>query len=555
MILIGGLLLSEMAKGEVADETREKARYYFTQGSIEASAERMPQAFEYFKRAYELDLSYGDAAFTYGGQRLFVRNDTLQRENELMRSLEMMRGYVDSNPLDLYATQMYGYMSTALDTVEEAIRVYEATYELMPRETQLLKLLSEAYMRTMKGKEALGSLERYEAIEGKSNEVSLKKITLMLAMQDTVGAVEEVESLIRLNPRDPYSRILKGNLYEVTGNPDSVIKAYKEAERLAPDNGSVKMSLANYYRERGDSVMLDNMIYEALLSEDLELEDKLGILADYLQKLLDEQGDKSRGDHLFEVLKQQYAHEPQVMEMAARYAGAKGAYNEAVEAINYAIDMDPGNEIYWLMLLSFELTDGRTEDAVKDYERAKEHLEPTLRLKRLYSAAVSLLSDTEEAEGLIRTLLAEAGAPEERSDSFRRSLDYDSLEYVSSLYCILGDLYYKRGEPDKGFDEYETSLYFLPDNVLALNNYAYFLSEEDRELEKAKKMSRRALELSEDNPTYLDTYAWILYKMGEYREAKEYIDLATEKAFEMEEENEEYEKHKAAIYEAVNGME
>ena len=534
----------------IVSPERGKARYYFLQGSIEASAQNMERAYEYFKKAYESDPTFHDAAFTYGSQRLFLRTDTLQTEPELLRSLKMMQEYVDENPRDLYATRLYGYVSMALDTLDESIRVYERSYGLMPKETQLLQMLADSYMRKMDSGKALETLEKYEGIEGKSQDISLKKITIRLAEKDTVGAIAEVENLIASNPRDPYGLIMKGNLYEVVGNQDSVVKAYKDAEVLAPDNGAVKMSLAQYYRNVGDSVMLDNMIYEALLSEDFELEDKIGILGEYLQKLLDEEGDKSRGDHLFSVLQSQYPHEPDVLEMAARYAGAKGDFAGAAEAIGYAIDMDPANENYWLMLLSYEMTEKKYADAVKDYVRAREHLEPSLRLKNLYAASASMLEDKAEGERIIGELLEEVMPPlSEDKDLTRKSLDYDGLQWVSSLYCMLGDLHYKSGEPEKAFEEYETSLYFIADNPLTLNNYAYFLSEEGRELERAKKMSRRVLELVENNPTYLDTYAWILYKMGDYREALEYIELALEMAKEQGDDNEEYQLHYEAIKE------
>ncbi|MCH5224997.1 MAG: hypothetical protein J1D77_03315 [Muribaculaceae bacterium] len=543
------------AQGETDLARRQKARYYFLQGSLEASRQEMAKAYEYFKRAYELDPGYGDAGFTYGSQRLFLRTDTMQSEPELLRSLRMMQEYVDANPRDLYATQLYGYLTTALDTVEESVRVYENTYNILPGETQLLQAMADAYMRRMEPGKAIEALERYEGIEGKSKDISLKKITFKLADKDTVGALQEADLLIEAHPGDPYARILKGNLYEVVGNMDSVVKAYKEAEALAPENGAVKMSLAQYYRATGDSVMLDNMVYSALLSEDLELEDKLGILGDYLQKLLDEEGDRKRGDHLFSVLQSQYLHEPQVLEMSARYEAAKGDYAAAGEAIGYAIDVDPTNENYWLMLVSFDMMDKNYEGAVKNYNKAKEYLEPSQSLKNLYSASASMLEDSQEAERIIRELLSEPplGLTED-DDTLRHRLDYEGLQWASSLYCILGDIYYKRGEADKAFAEYEKSLYFLPDNALTLNNYAYFLSEEGRELEKAKKMSHRVLELVDNNPTYLDTYAWILYKIGEYENALTFMEEALQMAEEQGDDNEEYHTHFEAIKGAIEGL-
>lgn len=518
----------------------------------------LDRAYEYFKKAYELDPSYKDAAFTYGSQRLFLQTDTLQSGNELSKSLGMIREYVDVNPRDVYATQMYGYVATALDTVEEAIRVYENTYRLLPKETQLLQQLSDSYIRLMKTREAINALERYESIEGKSKEVTLKKITYLIAEGDTIGATTEAEELVKAHPTDPYSLLLKGNLYELIGNRDSVFNAYKAAERLAPENGAVKMSLAQYYRAEGDSVMLDNMIYEALLSEDFELEDKIGILGDYLQKLIDDEGDRKRGDHLFSVIQDQYPHEPDVLDMAARYAGAKGDYKEAAESIGYAIDMDPTNERYWMMLFSFEITDNDYEAVVRDYEKAKKYVTPTMQMKNLYSASVSMLDDSEKAKSIIGDLLIEtdprlnpATSTADDRKNVRSKLNYDNLVWVSSLYCILGDLNYKAGKAEDGFEEYEKSLYFLYDNSLTLNNFAYFLSEEGNDLDKAETMSRKAMELNPNNPTYIDTYAWILYKLGEYQKALEYMEKALELAGEEAAGNEEYQKHLEAIKKAL----
>ena len=61
---------------------------------------------------------------------------------------------------------------------------------------------------------------------------------------------------------------------------------------------------------------------------------------------------------------------------------------------------------------------------------------------------------------------------------------------------------------------------------MVLNNYAYFLSLEGRDLERALAMAGRAIVLEENNPTYLDTYAWVLYRLGRYDEAKKTMQQA-----------------------------
>ena len=79
---------------------------------------------------------------------------------------------------------------------------------------------------------------------------------------------------------------------------------------------------------------------------------------------------------------------------------------------------------------------------------------------------------------------------------------------------------------NKCYAAYDKSLALLYDNHLVLNNYAYFLSEEERRLEDAERMSARAIELSTSNPTYLDTYAWVLFKLRRVADAKRYMQQA-----------------------------
>lgn len=107
------------------------------------------------------------------------------------------------------------------------------------------------------------------------------------------------------------------------------------------------MALANFYKNIGDSVAFDNKMYEALLSEDFIQEEKIAILEEYLQSLLNDKSDTGRVYHLFSVLMEQYPHEPAVLDLAARYSGAKGDYKDAEEQIGYAIDLDPANVAYW----------------------------------------------------------------------------------------------------------------------------------------------------------------------------------------------------------------
>lgn len=514
---------------------RQKARYYYFEGARKQAEGNMPQAYEYYKKAFMTDSSYVEAASAYGMNRLMVKTDTMQSGTELMNSLRLMRSYIDRYPADEYESRSYAFVASRLDTLPEAIRVYERLDSLRPGNGVNLLQLSDAYMASQQPDKALAALDRFEQSEGKSPQLSLKKMSFMLAKGDTLAAVAEADSLIASNPREPSFRILKGNLYEVIGNNDSTLAAFKEAERISPDNGSAKLALANYYKSAGDSVAYDTKLYETLLSEDFELGDKLSLLSEYLQTLLDDSSDTARGDHLFSVLSEQYPHEPAVLDLAARYSGAKGDFKDAEEQIEYAIDLDPANIEYWGSLMRFQLADDRGADAVATYRRALKHVDPTEPLKLLYASAATLAKDYGEAEKaygeLIHSLHPGLPLTDSITDRKIRSVfSYEGLSRMNSLYTMLGDMYYSSGDLEKTFKAYDNALYFMPTSPMTLNNYAYFLAENGGDIDRAEKMSREAIDQEPDNETYLDTYAWVLFKKKNYKEALEYQNKALEAA-------------------------
>ena len=97
---------------------------------------------------------------------------------------------------------------------------------------------------------------------------------------------------------------------------------------------------------------------------------------------------------------------------------------------------------------------------------------------------------------------------------------------VSDFYQMIGDLYHEKRKNDLAYAAYDSSLVYNPDNIGTLNNYAYYLSLERRDLDKAEEMSYKTVKAEPHNSTYLDTYAWILFEKGRYTEAKLYIDEA-----------------------------
>ncbi|MDE6006140.1 MAG: tetratricopeptide repeat protein [Muribaculaceae bacterium] len=511
---------------------RKKARYYYTAGADRQAVGQEGAAYEYFKKAYLADPTYAEAASAYGSRRLYVAIDTMQSGTELNRSLDMMKQYIDAYPGDLYENLFYGYVAGQLHKPEESIRVLERTYALHPESANILLSLAETYSNTGSWRQAIDALDRYEHQAGRSPQITTRKLSLMLVDKDTVGALREARLMTERDPSDVALTILRGNLYDAVAMPDSALVWYLKAEELDPESGPAKLALVAYYEENGDSIEYDKKMYEALLTEDLDLEQKTDLVANYLQTLLRDNKDHKRGDYLFSVLQSQYPHEPRLLDLSARYNAAKGDFASARDQISYAIDRDPTNITYWGQLMTYEAADDHADMALETYERAKEHIIPDEQLRMYYVSVAQMAERYDSAANMIRSMIDEIqpGLPVDSVVSLsnlRKDITADQLDRLSELLVTLGDVYHLSGDSLGAYRTYENALILDDSNAMAKNNYAYFLATGGGDLDKALALSKSSLSgFDALNPTYLDTYAWICFLKGNYAEALEYQEEA-----------------------------
>lgn len=537
LLFLGVIAISLAALGanSAKDKSaRAKARYYYSAAIREQALGNNAQAYEYFKRSNAADPTYSEASMALGTRRLYVGTDTLQSEEQLLKSLNMIRPFVEEYPDDVYESVNYGYVAGQLGLTEEAVRVLERTYALHPESSEVLLELSDTYARSFDLKNAIDAIDRYERQEGITPQVTTRKIQYLMATDDTVRVMAEVNKLVNSNPNDISFRIIKGNVFDIYEMPDSAFVCYSQAEALDPESGMVKLTLADYYLQKGDSVNYDNKIYEVLLSEDLGLEQKADLVAQYLETQLRNNNDRTRGDYLFSVLKSQYPHEPRVLDLAARYSAAKGDINDAVEQISYALDLDPTNATYWSQLMVYQTSSENPKNALQTFQRAKEHITPDNALKLYYANVAQMVKEYDTAIKAYSDMIHDIDPglnPDSLMsiDKVRRDISLSELDLLSSLFTSLGDVYNMTGDNTSSYRSYENALVMDPSNSMAKNNYAYFLSINGGDLDKAQKLSSEAITGDDEkNPTYIDTFAWISYLKGDYATAEEYQKKAVE---------------------------
>ena len=217
--------------------------------------------------------------------------------------------------------------------------------------------------------------------------------------------------------------------------------------------------------------------------------------------------------------------------MAAQYYAAQDKLQQACDQIEIAVDMAPDNIASRTRQVQYLIGSTRYANAVKAYEAVPPHDDTYPILELLGATAYQGKGDYTAGLCVIDSLLAQISdhTPFEQLKKEIPTMQFYKEQDKALWSEILGErgtLLFMGGNPDEGAENFELALSLSTDSAMLANNYAYFTAVYGGDIDRAEVLSKSAIESDPENPVYLDTYAYILFKQGKYPEAKEYMDKA-----------------------------
>ena len=482
-------------------------------------------------RAYELNPTDTSMMFEYGYFCGYLMNED---SVNYARFRDYMKKGVDADPGDY----MYGFAYASLlarDNPAEALRVMRRIHELYPQRpdfTYRYANLLSAGGDSLGLRKAVAVLDTLEKTQGIDAGITSNKLQVLFNLRDTTAMVSEINRLLQAAPASVENNILAGELYSEIHRPDTAIYYYNRACELDSTSGEAFYSRANYYRHAGDSVAYDREVFNALGKTSLDLNVKMVLMRDYVSALFSDSLQQPRIETLFQRLIVEHPHEADIHDLYASYLIARKDYAGAAEQTSYQLDLAPDNEKGWLRLCAlYEVTD-RYRQSIDAARRGLKYFPESSDLMLTIGNDYTHLKEYPEAFEYMRKALSLA--------------DSTKAEPRAQIITAIGDTYYNMELPDSAFACYEQALKLAPDNAMTLNNYAYFLAVKGQDLSHARQMIERALLSSPDEPTWLDTYAWVLFRQKDFTRAKEIIDRTLEKT--VEQPSAEIYEHAGDIY-------
>lgn len=517
---------------------RAKARYYYLAGTEANAADSLGKAFTLFRKAYETDPDYDEAAYAYG---TFLMPVVSADNSEAGRArweeaANLRRRLIDAYPADyaqvrLYAQQIMSDPTRTLNgqpVAVEAVRVLERLDSLGAPSAYHLMQLSGAYSLLEMPDSVLGVLTRYERREGSSPELLESKVGMLFRSNANDRAVKEIESYRATHPRDEFPLVLMAMLKYANEDLDSTAYYLNEAERLNPNSFEVKTRIGMLGLERQDTLLYSTKILEALELPDGEFDDKIDLLKQYLETVDFKEGTKeaSQVRHAFTILHGQFPQDAELYLLEGATESSMGNKDKSEELIRRSIALNPENPVARGALVQNFLMQKKETEALAEIKKAWEEIGVIQELRGVGVVLAMDQGDFDFALDLLRDSLNDIDPglsldkPFTLDDEVVGKLTYNGFVNLASVFQEAGDVYHKMGDDAGMARSYESALTITPNSALALNNYAYYLALSGRLLDKALEMSERAVTLDPGNPTYTDTKGWILFMKKDYEESE-----------------------------------
>ncbi|MFZ4398555.1 MAG: tetratricopeptide repeat protein [Bacteroidales bacterium] len=505
--LIATILFSTACKSLSKSKTVIKSnaeRLYLDGVFIDANKERLmgnyKNALELFSAVISKDPE--NSASLYEIARIY------QAQKNITESLKYAKKAAELDEDNIWFQLLLADLYNSNQQFKESTDVWAKLIKKNPDKIDTYYDWANANIYEKKYDEAIKIYNLIEKKIGVTEDVSMQKQKLYLSMDKFGKAVEEIEKLSVEYPNDIRYYAILAEMHNSKKMYDKALNYYNKILKIDPNDKFIHISLASYYRELGQKEKSYQELKTGIGNPKLDIDTKIQILLSYYNVTEVYNELKPQAFELAEILVKTHPNEPKAYSIYADFLFRDKKYPEARDAFRKVNSIDSSKYAIWETLLIVESELNDTLALISESARAIE-LFPEQPLLYLFSGISNFqVNKTEVAIKAFKTGV---------------DLVVDNEKLKIQFFTYLGDIYYKNKDYEKAFDAFNKILLLDESNVYVLNNYTYYLSLQNQDLDRAEQMGRKLNELAPNNSSYQDTYAWVFYKLGKYEEARKWI--------------------------------
>jgi predicted Zn-dependent protease len=423
---------------------------------------------------------------------------------------------VKLDPTNKWYELFYAEVLQIDNRYKEAIVVYEDLTLKYPDNLDYFYQLAALYLSAEKYQEAIRVYNLIENKVGISEEISVQKEKIYQLLNDIPKAQHEIEVLVAAYPDDIHYLSILAEFFMNNKMQDKGLEIYEKIQKIDPGNPYVHVSMADYYRKIGNKQKAFEELKLGFENPNLDIDTKVNILLRFydISKLPDDS--KAMVFELGRILVSVHPNDPKAHSIYGDLLVEDKKNEQARDEYLKVIALDSSKFVVWEEVLRLDLVLEKYNHLI-EYSKHASELFPDQPVPYLFTGIaeneMKKYSDAVKAFSHGVKLVPD---------------DADNQGMLADFYMYLGDTYHSLKDTTESDKAYDKSLSIKNDNAYVLNNYAYYLSLRNKDLEKAETMSKKAVSLDPKNSSFQDTYGWVLYKLQKYTDARTWVGKALE---------------------------
>lgn len=494
-------------KNITADISKSQlAEYSFSEGVKEFTVENYGKAVQNFEKS--LSGNPTSAATNYMLAQIYFK------QRNWYKAQMYAEKAVQLNDQNKYYYQLLAQIYDQKQNFNEAIKLYQNLIKKVPNTVEYNYELGNMFLQVNKFDDAIKCFDKLEKAFGVTEEVITAKQQIHLKNGKLEEALKEGKKLIDAFPDEQRYVMLQIEMLLSNEKYDEAEKLVNQILLKDPDNAFGVLALSDIYRSKGDSINSDLLLLKAFRNQNMNIEAKLNIIISKIRQLPNESL-KNQCLNLAQELIKTHPTDSRSYAVYADILTIATKNKEALENYLKSIKIDNTQYKIWqqINILDHEL---QLYDSMLVHSEKALEVFPNQNLFWFYNGLAHQMKKNYSKS----TIAFEEG----------RKLSLNDKAMLLQFITMLGDSYNGAKDYKRSDEAFEEVLKMDENNHLVMNNYSYYLSVRKEKLDYAKKLSEKVIKEYPDNATYLDTYAWILYALKDFKGAADVFEKIVDKS-------------------------
>ena len=451
----------------------------------------------------------------YDAAAHFQLSEIYSMADDQKNALRYARLAVRYNPKNEWYKMQLASLYLDEKKMDSAIMVYRQIVELQPNNTDSRYSLVTLYLENDEYRKALKELDKIEKIYGFTEDLAIAKYRAYSKKKDVKATEAVLKKGIKKYPYEMRFYGLLAELYSMTGREREARENYTKLLEVDPENAIGYISMIEFYKDYGnDAKAMEEMqrMYDMkTIDPDLKVELYLNLSSDsmFFKKHYKQM------DVLVKQLFEKYPDNFRVRIVNADRNLREKNFEGAKDDLLFITNRVQTNYFIWEQLFYLLNLLQDNETLYESTATALQYFDDRYMFHFFHGLAASMLKKYEEA----------IPAYQRTIECLKKSKEIDR-DIELQTYVFLGEACNDQKLYRESDDAFEKALLIAPNNPLILNNYSYYLSLREERLDLAEKYIKRCIAMEPNSSTYLDTYGWVLYKLGRVDEAIVMIEKA-----------------------------